>query len=123
MNYQLVEVTKGMKFPVGSVVDVDGERVLYRNIEPTRHIFKKGSYQSIAIDDAVVSWIEQNDSEVSGAVFDAGTTAYRIAIDAYKQTKPVHMNGRLQRFVNLERFIVSKPLGVRRPEEKREIVV
>lgn len=122
MEYQLVEVSKGIRFPVGSIVHINGEKTYYRNITE-RHIFSKGDYKALAIDDVVVKWLTENDKGVLTVRFDAGAVTYKTALQAFTQAHAKRMNGREQRFVSIERFDKEQPTHAKRPTEKREVIV
>jgi hypothetical protein len=119
-DFILVEkVGDNLELPVGSVLTIDGQRVLYRDIRQ-KHIFKKGSWQAIATDDLVINYLTNNDNITYSYFYNKDThQLLKTKFDRYKEAKPIKMRGRLQKFVGLASFEVSdlqEPLP--RPTQK-----
>ena len=108
-SYKLVEQFNNYQQPIGSVIDTGGEKVFYRNISD-KHVFKKGNYKALFIDDAVVNWLLSND-KITSVVFDydgtSGVKTYKVDFNKYVQAKPVTMAGRQQRGLSVETFILK----------------
>ncbi len=122
-EYQLIEQTKKYRQPVGSVVNIGGQRTIYRNIDD-KHIFKKGDYQAMFMDSVVIDWLSKNDPQVIMVCFDyCHKKTYTVGIEKFIQAKPRTMSGRLQRGVTLTSFIEGQTLGVPRPQATRVIEV
>jgi hypothetical protein len=119
--YTIIEQYPTYSQPVGSVLDTQAGRVLYRNIDE-RHIFTKGSYKALFVDDAVIDWLGTND-KIDEVVFDCrGKGVYKIGFEQYRQAKAKKMSGRRQKGISLDRFIFEPTnLNYQRPEEKQII--
>lgn len=114
----LYEKFPNFALPVGSIVTQQGKTCLYRDIDK-RHIFTKGTYQAISVDDVVIDYLESSGG-VDQVVFyltDTGTTL-TTSFNAYKTSKPKRMAGRAQRMVNRAAFTEAKGEQVPRPTQK-----
>jgi len=120
MGYRLIEDFGAYRQPIASVVEVNGEKVLYRNITD-RHYFKKPGYTALFTDEKVLQWVKANDPEVTSIVFDDGKKTLRTTLDRYLQARAVTMSGRRQRGLSVENFSQGEPLAIARPEEVRVI--
>lgn len=118
-EHVIVEQSGSLAFPVGSLVEWQSEPAYYRDIDTTRHVFSKGNYSAIGVDDAVTRYCEK--SGVKQVVFRLRDKdkLLRTGIENYLQAKPKKMRGRLQRFVSLVCF-QEEPGGqpLPRPEGK-----
>lgn len=121
-GYRLIEDYGGYRQPVASVIEIHGEKALYRNITD-KHFFCKGDYCALFTDDAVINWLTTLDTSVQTVVFDTGTASYSVSIAQYKNAKPKRMSGRLQRGVSLDRFIKGAPIKAQRPAEEKVIQI
>lgn len=117
-EYVLIESTeKGLLFPVGSVLDINGVPVFWRDFDNSRFLFKKGNYTAIYQDDEVIKYLET--TPVKDMYFRDYRTKkiYKTALETYKNAKIVNMKNRRQRGVNLMRF--EELEGMSLPENTR----
>lgn len=114
----LYEKFSAFSLPVGSIVTSEGKKCLYRDISQ-RHIFKKGTYQAISVDDAVIDYLD-NTGGVDQVVFHLADTNTNLStsFESYKASKPKRMAGRAQRLVNRAAFTESPGEKLPRPSEK-----
>jgi hypothetical protein len=110
----------GNVFPVGSIVDLKGELVFWRDVVPTKFLFRKGNYEAIFQDEVLIDFIET--TPVKTMIFHKGNgEIWKTGVDTFSNAKVVNMRGRRQKGVSLLRFNEEKlnelPTN-RRPETK-----
>lgn len=120
-EYILLEETKAGLFPVGSVVEVNGEKAFWRDIDASKFLFKKGDYTAIFQDEVVIDYLST--TPVKNLYFRdyRRGKVYKTSLEAYKEAKSVSMRGRKQRGLNLIRFNVLDNAGmptITRPDAK-----
>lgn len=117
-DYMVLEKTKrGNLFPVGSVLEINGELVFWRDFDATKFLFKKGNYTAIYQDDVVIRFLETAGvKDIYFRDFRRGKI-YKTALEQYKTARPVDMRGRKQRGLNLMRF--DEPEGFEIPKHTR----
>lgn len=116
-NYILLEDYGKYRQPVGSVIDHDGKRIFYRNIND-KHIFKKGNYKALFVDDNVISFLSENE-KIDLIVFDHKENGtYSVPFSLYQQAGKKLMAGRYQRGISLPAFSTSDTnLSLQRPTQ------
>jgi hypothetical protein len=119
-EFVLSERLGSFDLPVGSVLKVEGKKVLYRDIEKQRHIFTKGDYSAIGCDDVVINYLLQTGGidEVWFRLKDTGEIL-SVGFEKYLNATPKNMAGRKQRFVNVGAFrTVEGVKSLSRPVER-----
>lgn len=120
-EFVVLEATGNGNFPVGSVLDINGESVFWRDFDANKFLFRKGNYTAIFQDDAVIKFLETTPvKDLYFRDFRKGKV-YKTPLEQYKTAKIVTMRGRKQRGLNLMRFEALEGMETppnTRPEEK-----
>lgn len=117
-SYMILEKTgQGNLFPVGSVLELNGEPVFWRDFDASKFLFKKGNFTAIYQDDVVVEYLKTTPvKDMYFRDFRRGKV-YKTALEQYLTARPVDMRGRKQRGLNLMRF--EEPEDIKTPESTR----
>jgi hypothetical protein len=119
-EFVLLETTGGGNlFPVGSVVNLNGKPVFWRDFDASKFLFKKGNYTAIFQDDDLIKFLETTPvKSLYFRDFRKGKV-YKASLEAFKTARVVSMRGRKQRGLSFNRFEqVEVKVDRRRPEKK-----
>lgn len=119
-EFCLMETTPtGNLFPVGSVLELNGEPVFWRDFDASRFLFRKGRFTAIFQDDAVIRFLET--TPVKSLYFRdyRKGKVYKASLEAFRTARVVNMRGRTQRGLSFDRFEeVEARVEKTRPEKK-----
>ena len=123
-TYRILEKTTGGLFPLGSVVEINGETCFWRDFNANKFLFRKGNFVAIYQDDALIKFLET--TPVKNMFFRDYHSGkiYKTPLEAYKTAKVIEMRGRKQRGLNISRFEaiqLEKTAGTTRPENTHVI--